>query len=107
MLKTLVIFSITAFFEILGCFLVFLWLKKNGSPWLLPLGAICLMLFVYLLTWHPVENGRIYAAYGGVYIVAALLWLRYVDNIKLTTFDWAGTSIILLGTCVLIAGWRQ
>ncbi|HBC2526880.1 TPA: YnfA family protein, partial [Serratia marcescens] len=79
MLKTTLLFFATALAEIIGCFLPYLWLKKQGSAWLLLPAAVSLMLFVWLLTLHPAASGRVYAAYGGVYVATALLWLRVVD----------------------------
>ncbi|HBI6952242.1 TPA: YnfA family protein, partial [Serratia marcescens] len=76
MLKTTLLFFATALAEIIGCFLPYLWLKKQGSAWLLLPAALSLMLFVWLLTLHPAASGRVYAAYGGVYVATALLWLR-------------------------------
>ncbi|EPG5721555.1 YnfA family protein, partial [Serratia marcescens] len=78
MLKTTLLFFATALAEIIGCFLPYLWLKKQGSAWLLLPAAVSLMLFVWLLTLHPAASGRVYAAYGGVYVATALLWLRVV-----------------------------
>ncbi|HBB7110217.1 TPA: YnfA family protein, partial [Serratia marcescens] len=83
MLKTTLLFFATALAEIIGCFLPYLWLKKQGSAWLLLPAAVSLMLFVWLLTLHPAASGRVYAAYGGVYVATALLWLRVVDGVKL------------------------
>ncbi|EPK5059493.1 TPA: YnfA family protein, partial [Serratia marcescens] len=80
MLKTTLLFFATALAEIIGCFLPYLWLKKQGSAWLLLPAALSLMLFVWLLTLHPAASGRVYAAYGGVYVATALLWLRVVDG---------------------------
>ncbi|WP_213978780.1 YnfA family protein, partial [Serratia marcescens] len=65
MLKTTLLFFATALAEIIGCFLPYLWLKKQGSAWLLLPAAVSLMLFVWLLTLHPAASGRGYAAYGG------------------------------------------
>ena len=80
-------FFATALAEIIGCFLPYLWLKKQGSAWLLLPAALSLMLFVWLLTLHPAASGRVYAAYGGVYVATALLWLRVVDGVKLSALD--------------------
>ncbi|MFX2391322.1 YnfA family protein, partial [Serratia marcescens] len=88
MLKTTLLFFATALAEIIGCFLPYLWLKKQGSAWLLLPAALSLMLFVWLLTLHPAASGRVYAAYGGVYVATALLWLRVVDGVKLSALDW-------------------
>lgn len=87
MLKTTLLFFATALAEIIGCFLPYLWLKKQGSAWLLLPAALSLMLFVWLLTLHPAASGRVYAAYGGVYVATALLWLRVVDGLRWT--GWA------------------
>ncbi|MCX2170841.1 YnfA family protein, partial [Serratia marcescens] len=93
MLKTTLLFFATALAEIIGCFLPYLWLKKQGSAWLLLPAAVSLMLFVWLLTLHPAVSGRVYAAYGGVYVATALLWLRVVDGVKLSALDWVGAGV--------------
>ncbi|HHH0314865.1 TPA: YnfA family protein, partial [Yersinia enterocolitica] len=90
MLKTSLLFFVTALAEIIGCFLPYLWLRKGASMWLLLPAAASLALFVWLLTLHPAASGRVYAAYGGVYVATALIWLRVVDGVKLSLFDWVG-----------------
>lgn len=107
MLKTTLLFFATALAEIIGCFLPYLWLKKNASAWLLLPAALSLMLFVWLLTLHPAASGRVYAAYGGVYVATALLWLRVVDGVKLSTMDWLGAGVALLGMLIIVSGWRN
>ncbi|HEO9032985.1 MULTISPECIES: YnfA family protein [Serratia] len=106
MLKTTLLFFATALAEIIGCFLPYLWLKKQGSAWLLLPAALSLMLFVWLLTLHPAASGRVYAAYGGVYVATALLWLRVVDGVKLSALDWVGAGVALLGMLIIVSGWR-
>ncbi|OTB53985.1 hypothetical protein AW061_19520 [Escherichia coli] len=71
MIKTTLLFFATALCEIIGCFLPWLWLKRNASIWLLLPAGISLALFVWLLTLHPAASGRVYAAYGGVYVCTA------------------------------------
>ncbi|VTT28129.1 membrane protein [Klebsiella pneumoniae] len=107
MLTTILLFFATALAEIVGCFLPYLWLKKNGSPWLLLPAAISLMLFVWLLTLHPAASGRVYAAYGGVYVVTALLWLRFIDGVRLSAFDWLGALVAFCGVLIIVAGWGR
>lgn len=107
LLRTLALFTLTAIAEILGCFLPWLWLKKQGSPWLLLPAALSLAAFVWLLTLHPAASGRVYAAYGGVYIAVALCWLKWVDGVALQAHDWLGAAIILTGVAVIIAGWKS
>ena len=96
-IKTLLLFVLTAVAEIVGCYLPWLWLKQGGSAWLLLPAAVSLALFVWLLTLHPSASGRIYAAYGGIYISVALLWLWLVDGIKPSVWDMAGVAVCLLG----------
>jgi small multidrug resistance family-3 protein len=103
---TLLLFVVTAVAEIVGCFLPYLWLRKGGSAWLLLPAAASLALFAWLLTLHPAASGRIYAAYGGVYVTTALIWLRVVDEVKLSVFDWIGAGIALLGMAIIVAGWK-
>ncbi|MGQ6536942.1 YnfA family protein [Serratia sp. IR-2025] len=106
MLKTTLLFFATALAEIIGCFLPYLWLKKQGSAWLLLPAAVSLMLFVWLLTLHPAASGRVYAAYGGVYVATALLWLRVVDGVKLSALDWVGAGVARAGMLIIVSGWR-
>ncbi|MFT5577423.1 MAG: small multidrug resistance family-3 protein [Paraglaciecola psychrophila] len=101
-LKTVALFSITAFAEILGCYLPYLWLKQDKSILLLIPAAVCLSLFAWLLTLHPTAAGRVYAAYGGVYIVAALIWLWTVDGIKPSLWDISGAGLALLGMAIIM-----
>lgn len=100
--KTAFLFAITAVAEIVGCYLPFLWLRQKGSPWLLVPAAISLAIFVWLLTLHPDASGRIYAAYGGVYVATAITWLWCVDGVKPTTWDVAGVLITLVGMSIIV-----
>ncbi|WP_323844179.1 YnfA family protein [Microbulbifer magnicolonia] len=106
-IKTTALFIVTAIVEILGCFLPYLWLRKSGSVWLLLPGALSLVAFVWLLSLHPAASCRVYAAYGGVYVVTALFWLRYVEGIELSTHDWVGASVALCGMAIMVSGWRH
>lgn len=102
--KLLMLFVITAVAEILGCYLPYLYHKQNGSVWLLLPAAFCLGLFAWLLTLHPTAAGRVYAAYGGVYIGVAIIWLWIIDSIKPSLTDWIGACICLLGALIIILG---
>jgi small multidrug resistance family-3 protein len=105
--KTVLLFVLTAIAEIVGCYLPYLWLKKSGSPWLLVPAAVSLALFAWLLSLHPTAAGRVYAAYGGVYIAVALLWLWKIDGVRLTSWDVAGAAVSLLGMgIIVVGGWR-
>ena len=106
MIRTALLFFATALAEIIGCFLPYLWLRKEGAPWLLIPAAVSLAVFTWLLTLHPAASGRVYAAYGGIYVATALLWLRVVDGVKLSAFDWLGAGVALLGMGIIVAGWK-
>lgn len=106
-IKTTALFIITAVAEILGCFLPYLWLRKNASAWLLVPGALSLAVFVWLLSLHPAASGRVYAAYGGVYVVTALFWLRYVEGVELSSHDWVGATVALCGMAIMVSGWKH
>jgi small multidrug resistance family-3 protein len=107
MLKTFALFVVTAMAEIVGCYLPYLWLKKHASAWLLIPAAVSLALFAWLLTLHPAASGRVYAAYGGIYVAVALLWLWRVDAVPVTRWDLVGVSVTLLGTGIIVwGGWR-
>ncbi len=104
LLKTCGLFVITALAEIIGCYLPWLWLKQGRSVWLLLPAAASLALFAWLLTLHPTAAGRVYAAYGGVYISVALLWLWVVDKVAPTPMDWLGVALCRLGMAVIMWG---
>ena len=106
-MKTLLLFIATALAEIVGCYLPWLWLKQGKPVWLLLPAAASLALFAWLLTLHPTASGRVYAAYGGVYISMALLWLWAVDGIKPQTTDWIGAALCLSGMAVIMLGARS
>lgn len=105
-LKTVGLFSLTAVAEIVGCYLPYLWLKQGRSAWLLVPAAFSLATFAWLLTLHPNAAGRVYAAYGGVYISVALAWLWAVESIKPTVTDFVGVGVCLLGMAIIIFGPR-
>ncbi|RXZ43827.1 YnfA family protein [Crenobacter cavernae] len=107
MLKTFALFVVTALAEIVGCFLPYAWLRQGASAWLLLPAAASLALFAWLLTLHPAASGRVYAAYGGVYVATALVWLRLVDGVRLSVYDWVGAGVALCGMAIIVAGWGQ
>ncbi len=100
--KTIGLFFVTAIAEILGCYLPYLWLKEDKSVWLLLPAAFFLIVFAWLLSLHPTAAGRVYAAYGGVYIFVAILWLWAVDGIRPTLWDLVGVSVALLGMAIIM-----
>jgi small multidrug resistance family-3 protein len=106
LLRTSLLFALTACAEIVGCYLPYLWLKAGKPVWLLLPGALSLALFAWLLTIHPGAAARTYAAYGGVYISVALVWLWVVENQRPNRWDIIGVAVSLLGMSIIVLGNR-
>jgi small multidrug resistance family-3 protein len=102
LLATTLLFAVTAIAEILGCYLPLLWLKGRAPVWTLIPAALSLALFVWLLTLHPLAAGRVYAAYGGVYVATALAWLWFVQGIRPSLWDVIGASVAILGMAIIV-----
>lgn len=100
-LKTIGLFTITAIAEIAGCYLPYLWLRQGKSIWLLVPGAVSLAAFAWLLSLHPAAAGRTYAAYGGVYVTVAILWLRWVEGVQPDRWDIVGVTVTLVGMSII------
>ena len=100
-MKTLLLYLATALAEIVGCYLPYLWLKEGRSAWLLLPAALSLAAFAWLLTLHETAAGRVYAAYGGVYIGMAIAWLLAVDGVRPTAWDIAGVLVALTGMGII------
>jgi small multidrug resistance family-3 protein len=107
MLRTFGLFVLTAFAEIIGCYLPYLWLRKQGTAWLLLPALASLGVFVWLLSLHPAASGRVYAAYGGVYVAIALLWMWKVDRVPLSAWDLTGAAVSLAGMAIIVYGGRR
>ena len=103
-LKVFALFTATAVAEIVGCYLPYLWLRQGYSIFLLIPAALSLAAFVWLLTLHPQEAGRTYAAYGGIYVSVALLWLWIVESTRPTMTDLIGVVICLIGMAIIMLG---
>jgi small multidrug resistance family-3 protein len=100
--RTVALFALTATAEIVGCYLPLLWLRERRSAWLLVPGATSLAAFAWLLTLHPtMAAGRTYAAYGGVYVATAVLWLWLVDGQRPDRWDVFGASVALVGMAII------
>lgn len=98
------LFLVTAIAELLGCYLPLLWVTGRASAWLLVPAACSLVIFVWLLTLHPAASGRVYAAYGAVYIATAILWLWLVDGVTPGWRDYLGVALALSGAAVIASG---
>lgn len=102
------IYLAAALAEIGGCFAFWAWLRLGKSVfWLLP-GMASLALFAWLLTLVDTEHaGRAYAAYGGVYITASIVWLWMVEGAKPDRWDLIGASVCLAGAALILFGPRH
>jgi len=98
---TVGLYVLTAVAEIVGCYLPYLWLRRGQSPWLLLPSALSLTAFAWLLSLHPFAAGRIYAAYGGVYVTVALLWLWLVEGVPPDKWDVLGAAVTLAGMSII------
>ena len=101
-LTTVCLFLVTAVAEILGCYFPYLILNQGKSHWLWLPTVLALAVFVWLLTLHPAASGRIYAAYGGIYIFTALMWLKFVDQVSLSRCDLLGGLVVMCGALIII-----
>lgn len=107
LLTTTALFVLTAIAEIVGCYLPYLWIKEKAPVWVLLPAALSLYAFVWLLTLHPTASGRVYAAYGGVYVTVAIAWLWLVDGVRPSAWDAAGVALCLAGMAVIMVGAAQ
>jgi small multidrug resistance family-3 protein len=104
LVRVSVLFVGTAIAEILGCYLAYLWLRQDRPAWLLLPAALSLALFAWLLSLHPGPAGRTYAAYGAVYVVTAIGWLRFVDGQRPDAWDMIGAVVSVVGMTIIVLG---
>lgn len=100
--KSLLYFILAGLCEIGGGYLVWLWLREGKSGWYALLGGVVLFLYGIVPTFQPAHFGRVYAAYGGVFIVLSLLWGWQVDKAAPDRFDLIGGSIALIGVFIIM-----
>ncbi|AFZ24915.1 hypothetical protein Cylst_2718 [Cylindrospermum stagnale PCC 7417] len=102
-MQSLVFLFLAALGEISGCYSFWAWLKLGKSIfWIIP-GIFALIFFAITLTKVDAANaGRVYAAYGGIYILSSLVWLWLAEGIKPDRWDFLGVAISLIGTVVIL-----
>ena len=100
--KSLLLFVVAGLCEICGGYLVWLWLREGKSIWVALAGAFVLILYGIIPTLQPANFGRVYAAYGGVFVVLSILWGWKVDNIAPDRYDLIGGFICLAGVGVIM-----
>ena len=96
------LFVVTAIAEIVGCYLPYLWLIDRAPAWVLIPAALSLAVFVWLLTLHPIAAGRVYAAYGGVYVATAVAWLWVIDGVRPNAWDAIGSLVAVCGMAIIM-----
>lgn len=106
-MPTILAYIGAALAEIAGCFAFWAWLRLGKSAWWIAPGMASLALFAWLLTRVDSDAaGRAFAAYGGVYICASLVWLWAVEGVRPDRWDSAGAAVCLLGTAIILLGPR-
>ena len=100
--QSLFYFILAGLFEIGGGYLVWLWLREGKGIGYGILGAVILVLYGVIPTLQPANFGRVYAAYGGVFIVLSILWGWKVDNVLPDKFDLIGGLIALIGVMIIM-----
>jgi small multidrug resistance family-3 protein len=101
-IKSLFYFMLAGLCEIGGGYLVWLWLRENKTFWFGVVGAIVLIFYGIVPTFQPANFGRVYAAYGGIFIVMSMLWGWKIDKIPPDVFDFIGAFIALIGVCIIM-----
>ena len=99
--KPMIYFVVAGLCEIGGGYLVWLWLREGASAWLAVIGAGVLFLYGLVPTFQPANFGRVYAAYGGVFVVLSLLWGWLVDKQMPDRFDLIGGFVALIGVAII------
>lgn len=100
-LRSIPIYILAGLCEIGGGYLIWLWLKEDKPYWYGIIGAIILAFYGVVATWQTANFARVYAAYGGIFIVMSILWSMKFDNFSPDKYDIAGALIALLGVCII------
>lgn len=98
---SLALFFLAALFEIGGGYLVWLWLRENKGIVFGILGGLTLAVYGIIPTFQPANFGRVYAAYGGIFIVSSLIWGALVDKKKPDKYEIIGALIALVGVMIM------
>jgi small multidrug resistance family-3 protein len=96
------LFVLAGLLEIGGGYLIWLWLREGSPVYLGLLGAVGLALYGVVATLQPFQFGRVFAAYGGIFIVMAVFWGWVVDQKTPDTYDWIGAGVCVLGVCIML-----
>ena len=105
--KSIFYFILAGLFEIGGGYLIWLWIREGKSIWYAVLGAVTLILYGIIPTLQPANFGRVYAAYGGIFIVLSILWGWRIDHKAPDRLDLLGGAIALIGVLIIMYWPRQ
>jgi len=100
--KSLLYFVLAGLCEIGGGYLIWQWLREGKSIWLALAGAMVLILYGIIPTLQPANFGRVYAAYGGIFIVLSILWGWQIDKIAPDRYDLVGGFVALVGVSIIM-----
>ncbi|MBF0607943.1 MAG: YnfA family protein [Candidatus Magnetobacterium sp. LHC-1] len=106
-IKSVFYFIMAGACEIGGGYLVWLWLRENKSVWYAFAGALILVVYGVIPTLQPANFGRVYAAYGGIFIALSILWGWKIDNVVPDRFDLIGGAMALCGVVIIMYWPRQ
>lgn len=102
-MKSLLLFIAAGLAEIGGGYLVWLWIKDAKPWWFGAAGSLLLILYGIIPTLQNYPSfGRVYAAYGGIFIVLALLWGWWIDKNTPDVYDWVGAALCMAGVSVIL-----
>ncbi|MBC7451202.1 MAG: YnfA family protein [Cytophagales bacterium] len=101
-LKSILFFLIAGIFEIGGGYLIWIWLREGRSAWFAVIGALVLILYGFIPTLQPGNFERVYAAYGGIFVVLSLVWGWKIDHVDPDKFDIIGSLIVLIGVAIIM-----
>jgi small multidrug resistance family-3 protein len=104
--RSVAYFLLAGLLEIGGGYLVWLSLRERRSVWLAVVGALALAAYGVVATFQPANFGRVYAAYGGVFIVLSLAWGWAVDGQRPDHWDYLGGALCVFGMALIMYGPR-
>jgi len=105
--RSALVYVLAAVCEIGGCFAFWAWLRQGRSAlWTIP-GVLALIAFAWLLTRVEAQAaGRAFAAYGGIYILSSIVWMRTVEQVRPDRWDLIGMAVCLAGAGIILFGPR-
>ena len=101
-LRSILFFVLAGLFEIGGGYLMWLWLRERWAWWVGAAGALVLVLYGIIPTLQPAHFGRVYAAYGGVFVIMSMLWGWWIDGVRPDRWDAAGALLCIAGVALIM-----